>query len=101
MDKLYKYATITMVSIVIACVVMGYIGYQVGGNAATDDQADQQAGGGTSYNPFIIQNLGLGDTNEYIGFFAAGAVGGFLVGYIFPTFMTKTAKLEQPGRRSE
>jgi hypothetical protein len=101
MDRLYKYAMITMVAIVFVCVVMGYIGYQVGGNAATDDQVDEQAGGGTSYNPFIIQNLGFGDTNEYIGFFAAGAVGGFLVGYIFPTFIAKSAKVEQPGRRSE
>jgi hypothetical protein len=100
MEKFYKYAMVTLVAIVIVCVVMGYIGYQVGGNAATDDQADDKAGGGTAYNPFTIENLGLGETNEYIGFFAAGAVGGFFVGYIFPTFMSKSAKLDS-GRRIE
>jgi hypothetical protein len=85
---------------VAVLLVSAYIGYQVGGNAATDDQVNDKAGGGTTYSPFTIENLGLGDNNEYVGFFAAGAVGGLLVGYIFPTFMSKSAKVE-PGRRIE
>ena len=98
MDKFYKYSIIAIVAIVVVCTVMGYIGYQVGGNAATDDQADTQAGGGTAYSPFTVENLGLGENNEYVGFFIAGAVGGFFVGYIYPTFMLKS-KVES-GRKN-
>ena len=46
MDKFNKYAIITMVVIVAVLLAMAYIGYQVGGNAATDDKVNDKAGGG-------------------------------------------------------
>jgi hypothetical protein len=95
MDKFTKYALITMVVIAAVCVTMGYIGYQVGGNAATDDQVNDKAGGGTTYSPFTIE--GFGENGEYVAFFVAGSAGGFLVGYIFPTFMLKS-KTESRGK---
>jgi hypothetical protein len=83
MDKFNKYALITIAVIVAVLVTMAYIGYQVGGNAATDDQVNDKAGGGTTYSPFTIE--GFGENGEYVAFCAAGCVGGFVVGYIFPT----------------
>ena len=83
MDKFNKYALITLIAIVGVLLAMAYIGYQVGGNAATDDQVNDKAGGGKTYSPFTIE--GFGENGEYVGFCAAGCVGGFIVGYIFPT----------------
>ena len=90
MDKFYKYSIITIVAIVAICMAMGYVGYIVGGNKATDDQVNNLGGGGHTYSPFTIE--GFGENGEYIGFCAAGCVGGFIVGYIFPTlFGNKTS----------
>ncbi len=83
MDKFYKYSIITLVAIVLVCMAMGYIGYKVGGNKATDDQVNELGGGGKTYSPFTIE--GFGENGEYVGFGAVGAAGGFVVGYIFPT----------------
>jgi hypothetical protein len=94
MDKFNKYAIITIIAIVAVCLVMGYIGYQVGGNAATDDKVNDKAGGGTTYNPFTIE--GFGENGEYVGFCVVGCVGGFIVGYIFPTLFSNNTL---PGRK--
>ena len=74
-----------MVIIVAAMTVSAYYSYMVGGNAATDDTVNNAASGTTTtvyYNPFTIEYWG--DNGEYVGFFLAGCVGGFLVGYLFP-----------------
>ncbi len=83
MDKFTKYALLTMVLIVAIMTVSAYIGFIVGGNAATDDKVNNMAGGGTAYSPLDISKLGL--TGEYAGFFTAAAVGGLIVGYLFPS----------------
>lgn len=85
MDRFVKYALIVMVAIVLVMLASAYIGYRVGGNAATDDKVNAAAGsnGDTYYNPFTIEHWGV--HGEYVGFFAAGCVGGFLVGYFYPT----------------
>jgi hypothetical protein len=88
-DKFTKYALITMVLIVAIMTVSAYVGFIVGGNVATDDKVNNMAGGGTAYSPLDIAKLGL--TGEYLGFFIAGAVGGFIVGYIFPTILNNNA----------
>jgi hypothetical protein len=88
-DRFTKYALITLVLIVAIMTVSAYVGFIVGGNVATDDKANNLAGGGTSYSPFDIAKLGL--TGEYIGFFTAGAVGGFIVGYILPSVLNSNA----------
>jgi hypothetical protein len=97
MHRFTKYALITLFVIVSVLVVMAYIGYQFGGNAATDNKVNNAASGSsttTYYSPFTIEHWGV--TGEYIGFFAAGCVGGFLVGYIFPTiFNTKTESMRK------
>jgi branched-subunit amino acid permease len=90
MDRFTKYALITIVAIVAVLVAMAYIGYQVGGNGATDDKVNDKAGGGTTYSPFTIEHFG--EVGEYFGFCAAGCVGGFLVGYIFPTLFNSNTE---------
>jgi hypothetical protein len=90
MDRFTKYALITIVVIVAVLVAMAYIGYQVGGNGATDDKVNDKAGGGTTYSPFTIEYFG--EVGEYFGFCAAGCVGGFLVGYIFPTLFNSNTE---------
>lgn len=92
MDKFTKYALIAMVLIVAIMMVSGYVGYRVGGNVATDSKVNDKASGSTTttyYNPFTIEHWGV--IGEYVGFFAAGCVGGFVVGYIFPTVFGSNA----------
>jgi hypothetical protein len=88
MDKFYRYSIITIVVIVLVCMAMGYVGYTVGGNKATDDQVNELGGGGTTVSPFTIE--GFGENGEYVGFGIVGAAGGFVVGYIFPTLFGNT-----------
>ena len=74
-----------MVIIVAVMTVIAYVGYFVGGNAATDDTVNNAASGTTTtvyYNPFTIEYWGV--HGEYVGFFLAGCLGGFFVGYLFP-----------------
>ena len=95
MDKFTKYALLAMVLIVAIMMASGYVGYKVGGNSATDDKVNNKASGSSTtvyYNPFTIEHWGV--TGEYFGFCAAGCVGGFLVGYIFPTVMNGKTRRE-------
>ena len=89
MDRFTKYALLAMVVIVAIMTVSAYVGYSVGGNAATDDQVNNAASGSSTtvyYNPFTVELWG--DNGEYVGFFLVGCVGGFLVGYLFPIVFT-------------
>jgi len=91
MDRFTKYALLAMVSIVTIMTVSAYVGYSVGGNAATDDQVNNAASGSTAtvyYNPFTIEHWGV--HGEYVGFFSAGCAGGLLVGYLFPIVFKST-----------
>ena len=86
MDRFTEYALLAMVLIVAIMTVSAYVGYFVGGNAATDDTVNNAASGSSStvyYNPFTIEHWGV--LGEYLGFFSAGCLGGLLVGYLFPT----------------
>ena len=96
MDRFTKYALLAMVLIVAVMTVSAYVGYFVGGNAATDDQVNNAASGTSItvyYNPFTIEHWGV--HSEYVGFFLAGCVGGFLVGYIFPTVFRSNVVLRR------
>lgn len=89
MDRFTKYALLAMVIIVTIMTVSAYVGYSVGGNAATDNQVNDAASGSSTtvyYNPFTIEHWGV--HGEYVGFFLAGCVGGLLVGYLFPIVFT-------------
>jgi len=91
MDRLNKYALITVAVIVAVLLVSAYVSYQVGGNKATDDSVNAKASGSSTtvyYNPFTIEHWGV--HGEYVGFFAAGCAGGFGVGYMFPTVFKTT-----------
>ncbi len=92
MDKFTKYALITMVLMVAIMTASAYVGYMVGGNAATDDVVNDMAGGGSGpVSPFTVEVFG--EMGEYVGFFVASAVGGFVVGYLVPSvFNTNTAR---------
>jgi hypothetical protein len=90
MDKFTKYALITLFAILAIMTIGAYIGYMMGGNAATDDIVNDLGGGGTVYSPFTID--ALGENGEYIGFFFAGAIGGFIVGYLLPSVMNKNTR---------
>jgi hypothetical protein len=89
MDKFTKYVLIALAVTLAVMTVSAYFGYMVGGNAATDDIVNDAGGGGTTYSPFTVE--ALGENGEYIGFFAVGCVGGFIVGYLMPSvFYNKT-----------
>jgi hypothetical protein len=80
-----------MILIVAIMTISAYVGYFVGGNAATDDQVNNAASGSSTtvyYNPFTIEYWG--DNGEYVGFFSAGCLGGLLVGYLFPVVMVRS-----------
>jgi len=86
MDKFEQNTMITLTVIVLALLAFAYIGYIVGGNQATDDLVNSKASGteeSVYYNPFTVEPWG--DNGEYVGFFAAGCLGGFVVGYLLPT----------------
>jgi hypothetical protein len=86
LDRFTEYALLAMVLIVAIMTVSAYVGYFVGGNAATDDTVNSAASGSSTavyYNPFTIEHWGV--HGEYVGFFSAGCLGGLLVGYLFPT----------------
>ena len=64
----------------------------VGGNVATDDKVNNMARAAalpTYDNRHYHRNWGV--TGEYVGFFIAGCVGGFIVGYIFPSIFNSNA----------
>jgi hypothetical protein len=90
MDKFTKYVLIGLAVALLVMTVSAYVGFMIGGNAATDDIVNDLGGGGTVYSPFTVE--ALGEYGEYIGFFVVGSVGGFIVGYILPSvFNGKTA----------
>lgn len=97
MDKFNKVAITLLVIAVTALVIMAYVSYQVGGNAATDDTVNAKAGsnGNTYYNPFTIEHWGV--PGENVGFTVVGIAGGLIGGYMYPTVFAKT----QTGRKEQ
>lgn len=85
MDKFTRYALLTLVLIVAIMTVSAYIGYMVGGNAATDDLVNDMAGQGVSYFPFTVEIFG--EIGEYIGFFVASCAAGGIIGYLLPSVL--------------
>jgi hypothetical protein len=85
MDKFIKSYLIIGVAAVLVLLACAYVGYLVGGNTATDDSVNAKASGSEEtvyYSPFTIEHWG--DNGEYLGFFVAGCVGGFIVGFLSP-----------------
>ena len=94
MDKFTKYALMAMVAIVGSMLVTTYVGYTLFGSSifntryitVMEEQAKQL--GVTLHHP-----IELGVEGEYIGFTIAGAIAGFIIGYLFTAvFETKGEK---------
>lgn len=86
MEKLVKYALIAMTAIVVAMLVLMYVGYTAFGQSifetrylrVMEDQARQ-------LGIAIGHPIELGIEGEYVGFGLAGAVSGFVIGYLIPS----------------
>jgi hypothetical protein len=86
MEKLVKYALLTMTAIVVAMLITMYVGYTLFGPGVLEtryltvmeDQAKQL--GITIGHP-----IELGIEGEYIGFGLAGVISGFAIGYLIPS----------------
>jgi len=91
MDKFTKYALLTMAVIVAIMVTSTYVGSVVlkGGMEGTDSQVNNSAHA-TSWFGFKFTADAWGQMGEYIGFSAAGAVGGLIVGYSYPAIFSKS-----------
>ena len=86
MGKLVKYALVTMTAIVVAMLIIMYVGYTVFGPGifetryltVIEDYAKEL--GLTIGHP-----IELGIEGEYIGFGLAGVISGFVIGYLLPS----------------
>ena len=100
MDKFTKYALLTMIVIVTIMTVSTYLGAVVfkAGMEGTDATVNGAAAAHTtSWFGFSFTADALGQMGEYIGFSLAGVMGGFIVGYCFPTIFSKNK--DAPSRR--
>jgi ABC-type phosphate/phosphonate transport system permease subunit len=100
MDKFTKYALLTMAIIVVIMVVSTYIGAEVF-NArmeGTDAQVNNSTHA-TSWFGFKFTADAWGQLGEYIGFSAAGGVGGLIVGYSFPAIFAKS--INEPSKEDK
>jgi len=92
-DRFTKYALLLMVAAVAAMMVATYVGVFIfGGEMETkymsmiEEEAEKL---GLNFSHVVE----LGEYGEYIGFTAAGAISGFIIGYLIPPIF------EKPGRR--
>lgn len=89
MDKFTKYSLLLMTMIVVAMIISTYVGVFVfGGDMETAyisimEEAAKDLG--LSYG-YLIE---LDEISEYIAFTIAGAVSGFIIGYLIPTVLEK------------
>ncbi|MEM2953374.1 MAG: hypothetical protein QXU21_03770 [Candidatus Bathyarchaeia archaeon] len=99
MDKFTKYAFLIMVIAVAAMIIATYIGvYVYGGNMETkyitiiEEEAEAL---GLNFGHLFE----LGETGEYIGFSVAGAICGFIIGYIIPSVFEKEKQPPKGGEK--
>jgi len=94
MDKFTKYVLLIMVAAVALMIISTYIGIFIyGGSMETkyitiiENEAEEL---GLNFGHLVE----LGEEGEYIAFSAAGAIAGFLMGYLIPPIFEtkKTAK---------
>lgn len=97
MDKFTKYALLIMVMAVAVMIVATYVGvYVYGGNMETKyitmiEEAAEKLGLNFGH---LVE---LGETGEYIGFSVAGALCGFIIGYIMPSVFEKEEQRPKGG----
>jgi phosphatidylglycerophosphate synthase len=86
MDKFTKYALITMIAIVAGLMASTYIAFLIFGSSifetrylvVIEEQAKQL---GLAFGHVVE----LGEMGEYVGFTIAGAISGFIIGYLIPS----------------
>ena len=86
LDKFNKYALVTMLAIVAGMLVSTYVGYSIYGSSIFETRyitviEDQARNLGLVFGHVIE----LGIVGEYVGFTAAGAVAGLVIGYLLPS----------------
>ena len=86
LDKFNKYALVTMLAIVAGMLVSTYFGYSIYGSSIFETRyitviEDQARNLGLVFGHVIE----LGIVGEYVGFTAAGAVAGLVIGYLLPS----------------
>jgi hypothetical protein len=92
MDKFTKYALLIMTLVVVIMLISTYVGSVVfkGTMEGTDANVNNSASSHTSsWFGFGFTADAFGQMGEYIGFSAAGAVGGLIVGYSYPALFPK------------
>ena len=86
MDKFTKYALITMFAVVAGIMLSTYVGFLVFGPSIFETRyivlIEEQA---KSLGLVFGHVVELGETGEYVGFTIAGAVSGFIIGYLIPS----------------
>ncbi len=99
MDKFTKYALIIMVAAVAAMIIATYVGVHLyGGNMETKYIAvmeEEAEALGLNFGHLVE----LGETGEYIGFSVAGAICGFIIGYIIPSVFEKEKQQLKGGEK--
>ena len=86
LDKFNKYVLVTMLAIVASMLVSTYVGYSMYGSSIFETRyitviEDQARNLGLMFGHVIE----LGIVGEYVGFTAAGAVAGLVIGYLLPS----------------
>jgi len=86
LDKFTKYVLIAMFAIVTVMLVSTYVGYSIYGSSIFETRyitviEDQARNLGLAFGHVIE----LGQMGEYVGFTAAAAVAGLVIGYLFPS----------------
>jgi hypothetical protein len=97
MDKFTKYVLLIMVAAVALMIISTYIGVFIyGGNMETkyvtiiESEAEKL---GLNFSHLVE----LGEVGEYTAFSAAGAVAGFLIGYLIPPIFEAKKAAKQSG----
>jgi hypothetical protein len=85
-DKFTKYALIAMFAIVAGMLISTYVGYSIYGSSIFETRyitviEDQARNLGLAFGHVIE----LGVIGEYVGFTAAAAMAGLVIGYLFPS----------------
>lgn len=84
MDKFTKYALLLMTASVAAMIIATYIGVFIFGGKMETKYVSIIEGEAENMGLSFGHLVELGEEGEYVGFAAAGAISGFIIGYLIP-----------------